>query len=73
MSYLRPVGWAYVATKRDLDVLAERLEGKMESLEQRITATLHRELNHQMRTMVLALSAMSSVMIAAMGIAIASG
>ena len=40
MEYLPPVGWADVATKRDLDQMAERLELKFE-------AALYRELRMQ--------------------------
>lgn len=42
MSYLPPVGWADVATKSDLI-----------SLENKVLAELHRELDNQTRTVVL--------------------
>jgi hypothetical protein len=36
MSYLPPVGWADVATKRDLDALEERIDLRFHALEQRM-------------------------------------
>ncbi len=52
-------------TRRDLDLVGERVELRIETFEHRVLATLHRELNLQMRTTVLALAATASVVIAA--------
>lgn len=55
------MGWADVATKRDLDALEERMELRFEvvderitSLEHKLTATFRGELVNQTRTMVYA-------------------
>jgi len=36
MEYLPPVGWADVATKRNLDALEQRLDLRIDALEQRL-------------------------------------
>jgi hypothetical protein len=60
MEHLAPVGWADVATMRDLDQLAEANAREHERLEQRITlrvmAALRAELLVQMRTMMIAIA-----------------
>lgn len=62
MEYLPPVGWADVATKRDLDHLAEKLDATAALLRQeiavsehRVIATLRGDLNAQTRTMIFAM------------------
>lgn len=44
MDLLPPVGWAEVATKRDLVQLEQRLEVRFERLEHRLESELHRQL-----------------------------
>jgi hypothetical protein len=60
MEHLPPVGWADVATKRDLDQTAVVLRSEIAQLASRMTAEFanvrtefHRELAHQTRTLVL--------------------
>jgi hypothetical protein len=62
LGYLPPVGWADVATKRDLDALESRLDSKMDLLAARLEGQLHAQLHRQDRwlfgitiTIVLAL------------------
>jgi hypothetical protein len=58
MEMMPPVGWADVATKRDLDALEQRLDMRVEALESRLLATFRGELlnavTSQTRTLVIA-------------------
>jgi hypothetical protein len=58
MELMPPVGWADVATKRDLDALEQRVDLRFEAMEHRLLAAFRGELltavTTQTRTLVLA-------------------
>jgi hypothetical protein len=65
MSYLPPVGWADVATKRDLEALGHRVEATL----YREISALKTEMTEQTRTLMFS---MSGLVLAVAGIAFAA-
>ena len=65
MEHLPPVGWADVATKHDLDHLAQVMERRFELLESRLEARLQAGFNRMMVTTISAMIAISAVLVAA--------
>ena len=66
MEYLPPVGWADVATKRDLDQLGTRIDhatarnqGEHEAIKYELLATFRKEMNTQTKTLFFGMAGLN--------------
>jgi hypothetical protein len=64
MEHLPPVGWADVATKRDLDELRVATKRDLDSLKNELLAQFRAEINGQTRTMLFTMSTLMATIAA---------
>ena len=64
MELLPPVGWADIATKRDLDQQRELLELKIESTDKGNSADFEKSMRHQLTVILSAFFSVAGILIA---------